>query len=149
MSEMLANQYFLSRNFDKALLHFEEVIKEEPDNECVQKKMIICYCEVGMVQTALQLFDHLIQKNIELIVDTDVISEDCPCPELVERMKWYEQVASTSYDFNCILGILNLYCNIDDSIFYFSRALELSPENQILQQILRRIKRHADERTKI
>jgi len=46
MSEMLGNQYFLARTFDKALVQFEEVIKKEPENEKVKKKLIICYCEV-------------------------------------------------------------------------------------------------------
>ena len=52
MSEMLGNQYFLARTFDKALMQFERVIDKEPENEKVKKKLIICYCEVGKVEKA-------------------------------------------------------------------------------------------------
>lgn len=38
MSEMLGNQYFLSRNFDKAVHHLEEALTTDPDNGKVQKK---------------------------------------------------------------------------------------------------------------
>ena len=33
MSEMLANQYFLARKFDKAIQHLESIISDEPKNE--------------------------------------------------------------------------------------------------------------------
>jgi hypothetical protein len=78
-----------------------------------------------------------------LIAETDLISEDCPCPELVKRMKWYEQVATTSFDYHCILGILNLYCTIEDSIFYFQKASELSPKNRQIPRLIGAIERYA------
>ncbi len=140
MSEMLGNQYFLARNFEKALHQFEKVAEIGHVNEKIRKKMIICYCEVGNVNAALALFDEVITENIDLIALTDVVSEDCPCPELLERMKWYEKVATNSFDFNCIMGMLNLYCNVDDSAKYFSRALELYPKDARISRISAKIK---------
>ena len=148
MSEMLGNQYFLSRNFDKALQQLEKVLHVEPDNEKVKKKMIICYCEVGDVPAALKLFNQVIHENIGLIADTDLVSEDCPCPELLERMKWYEKVANSSFDYHCIMGILNLYCNIQDSISYLSKAASLRPEHSLLKSIIKKIDDYARKRAK-
>jgi pentatricopeptide repeat protein len=135
MSEMLANQYFLARKFDKAIQHLEAVLNEDTANERARKKLIICYCETGHVRSALELFDTVIKNNIKLIVDTDIVQEDCPCPELLERMKWYEEVAINSFDFHCIMGMLNLYCDINDSLKSFSQALKINPENKLVQDI--------------
>lgn len=139
MSEMLGNQYFLARNFDKALYQLEMVLKKEPDNEKVKKKLIICYCEVGKVNQALNLFYSVIQTNIDLIVKTDLIDEDCPCPNIIKRLKWYEQVVDNSFDFNCIIGMLNLYCDIEESKLYFSKALQSDPKNKLLKSIIKTI----------
>ena len=139
MSEMLGNQYFLSRNFDKAVHHLEDALAIEPDNGKVKKKLVICYCETGHVQSALELFDKITSTNIELIAETDIVQEDCPCPEILERMRWYEQVAANSLDFHCIMGMLNLYCNIDDSLAAFGRALEINPENDLIKKLVTRI----------
>ena len=139
MSEMLGNQYFLSRNFDKAVHHLEEALEADPDNEKVQKKLVICYCETGHVQSALELFDKITSQHIELIAETDIISEDCPCPEIVERMRWYEQVAANSFDFHTIMGMLNLYCNVADSLAAFKRAMAINPESALIQTLYQRI----------
>jgi tetratricopeptide (TPR) repeat protein len=140
MSEMLGNQYFLSRQFDKARQHFAEVLAKEPDNERVQKKQVICYCETGHVKDALILFDRITEENIALIADTDVVNEDCPCPEIVERMRWYEHVAANSFDFHCIMGMLNLYCNLNDSLTSFAKALKINPDHEQIRKIHERIK---------
>ena len=135
MSEMLGNQYFLARTFAKALTQFEQVIEKEPDNEKVKKKLIICYCEVGKVDKALNLFKSVIQTNIDLIAKTDIVDEDCPCPDLIKRLKWYEQITNSSFDFNCIVGILNLYCDVEDSCLYFSKALQQQPADELIKSI--------------
>lgn len=140
MSEMLGNQYFMSRQFDKALHHLERVLEGEPENERVKKKLIICYCETGHVRAALRLFEQVITNNIRLIIDTDLVSEDCPCPDILERMNWYRKVAVNSADFHSILGMLNLYCNISESINSFQTAFDLRPEDELLHRIFTKIK---------
>jgi pentatricopeptide repeat protein len=110
----------------------------------VQKKLVICYCETGHVQDALNIFENIIANNIELIALTDIVSEDCPCPEIVERMKWYEQVAANSFDYHLILGMLNLYCSIKDSLSSFSRAMKINPGDQRIRNIYKQIKKYAE-----
>lgn len=143
MSEMLGNQYFLARTFDKALIQFEHVIDVEPENEKVKKKLIICYCEVGKVEKALNLFKSVIETNIVLITETDIVDEDCPCPDIIKRLKWYEQVTENSFDFNCVVGILNLYCNIEESYSYFTKAIEYKPKHKLLQSVIDIISSHS------
>lgn len=107
--------------------------------ERFKKRLVICYCETGHVKSALELFDKITRNNIELIAETNVVQEDCPCPEILERMRWYEQVAANSFDFHSIMGMLNLYCNIDDSLAAFGRALDLNPENELIKKLINRI----------
>ena len=140
MSEMLGNQYFLARNFEKALQQYEAVLDNAPVDEIIRKKLIICYCEVGNVDAAVALFDQVIHTNIDIIALTDVVSEDCPCPELLERMKWYEKVAANSFDFYCIVGMLSLYCDLNNSLKYFSTAQKLRPYDQRISRILKTIR---------
>ena len=140
MSEMLGNQYFLVRNFEKALQQYEKAAEEGHVNEKIRKKMIICYCEVGNVDAALSLFEQVVTENIDLIIQTDIVTEDCPCPELLERMKWYEKIATNSFDFNCLIGMLNLYCDIDESLKYFLKSQDLQPADLRVSRILKLIR---------
>ena len=139
MSEMLGNQYFMARKYEKALNQFEKVIESGVFDEKIRKKLIICYCEVGNVNAALKLFEAVIRADIEIIARTDVVSEDCPCPELLDRMKWYEKVAVSSFDYNCILGVLSLYCDVSESLRFFSNAQALRPDDSRVNRLLEAI----------
>src|SRR3990172_10555712 len=136
MSEMLANQYFLIRKYNLAAKELEQSISLSDDNKLITKKLIICYTQINKPKEALSLFLKIIISDIDFIMKTDLNSEDCPCFELLDRIKAdyvrYEDEFTKSF----VLGILYLYCNIKESVVYFENANKIEPSNKIINNII-------------
>jgi pentatricopeptide repeat protein len=127
MSEMLGNQYFMARNYSAAQQQLEEVILKDPLNKSAKKKLIVCYTQTGKVKEAIQFFNDLISEDIVFVINTNPIDDDCPCPELVEKIEGQKLANSDSADYHLILGIIWLFCDINKSIGYFIKAKEIAP----------------------
>ncbi len=127
MSEMLGNQYFMARNYPAAQRELEEVILKDPLNRSAKKKLVVCYTQTEKVKEAIQFFNELISEDIEFVVKSHPIEDDCPCPELVEKIEMQKLADSDSVNYNLILGIIWVYCDIRRSIDYFFRARDLAP----------------------
>lgn len=128
MSEMLGNQYFLARDYARAASELYMALKLDVQNKAIRKKLIICYTQIGEIGKALDLFISLIKEDVDCVINTDPISDDCPCPELVFDMEQKLENNKKSIDFLLILGMLWLYCNVEKSIYYFNRVLKIEPD---------------------
>ncbi len=131
MSEMLGNQYFMARKFAASVPEFEEALAKTSDNKMIRKKLIICYTQVGQIQRAFQLFHSLIKEDVDFIANTDVIADDCPCPELVEKFS-RAQVSDSDLENELKLGILWLYCDSNNSLEHFLKAQSSDPNDELL-----------------
>lgn len=132
MSEMLGNQYFLSRNFSKAKEAYEKVLQAEPQNEYVKKRLIICYTQTGEILKAFDLFYDIVKKDIEIITSTDIVADDCPCPELISKYGNVKPNGECSRDAKLMLGMLWLYCNTQTSFeFFYTLASEEKSDSRI------------------
>lgn len=136
MNEMLGNQYFMARNYLGAANVFQEVLKEDPKNINARKKLIIAFTQIGKYSQAVDLFTKFISENIDKILETDPIKDDCPCPELVHNLEHLTHHGSESFTTYETLGILWLYCDINKSITYFKKALSLKPKDENVNAIL-------------
>ena len=136
MSEMLANSYFISRNFAKALPLFEEELQAGKASEKVKKKLIICYLAVGRVDDAFRLFYELVSKDPDIIINTDPYWDDCPCPEMVHDFESSQEASSGSLRVSLILGMLYLFCDVVKSVQYFKEAAEFDPTNLKISSLL-------------
>jgi tetratricopeptide (TPR) repeat protein len=138
MNEMLGNQYFLTRRFKDATFNFEIALSQNPLNNDVKKKLIVCYIQQNKTKLALQLFTELISKNIEVILSSDPIKDDCPCKNLIC------EIENTDLNLNStekceMLGMLCLYCDIVKSRQYFNKLISINPESYHYQAIVKRI----------
>jgi len=136
MNEMLGNQYFMARNYIAAASVFQEVLKEDPSNINARKKLIIAFTQIGKYTKAVDLFSSFITQNIDNIIETDPIKDDCPCPELVHNLEHLTQHGDESFTTYEVLGILWLYCDINKSIECFKKALEIKPKDEKVNAIL-------------
>lgn len=136
MHEMLGNQYFMARNYLGAATVFQNVIEEDPKNINARKKLIISYTQIGKFTKAVNLFSNFISENVDRIIETDPIKDDCPCPELVHNLEHINNGRLESFTTYETLGILWLYCDLNKSIEYFEKAIELKPEDQQANAIL-------------
>jgi tetratricopeptide (TPR) repeat protein len=148
MNEMLGNQYFMARNYLGAANAFQEVLKEDPSNIIARKKLIIAFTQIGKYTQAVDLFTKFISENIDRILETDPIKDDCPCPELVHNLEHLSTHGSESFTTYETLGILWLYCDINKSIEYFKKALALKPKDDNVNGILILLNKKLSENTK-
>ena len=145
MHEMLGNQYFMARNYLGAATVFQNVLKDDPNNVNVRKKLIIAFTQIGKFTQAVDLFSNFISENIDNIIETDPIKDDCPCPELVHNLEQLTQQGNESFTTYQTLGILWLYCDITKSVKYFEKALELKPKDERANAILLLVKKKLEE----
>ncbi|MFN3871848.1 MAG: tetratricopeptide repeat protein [Ignavibacterium sp.] len=140
MSEMLGNQYFLTRNFSKAKEAYEKVLESEPNNDYLKKRLIICYTQTGEIKKAFEFFYEIVKKDIELITKTDIVADDCPCPELISRYGNIKPNDECSYDSKLMLGILWLYCNTEKSFEFFENLANEETSGSKIKEIRNLIK---------
>lgn len=136
MSEMLGNQYFMARNYFAAQKEFEEVLLKYPENRSAKKKLVVCYTQTGRLKESFAYFSELVKSDIEFIVKSDPIKDDCPCPELIEKLEPKQKSVIDSLEYNLIMGIIWLFCDVHHSIDYFSKAKELDPDNREIESVL-------------
>ena len=118
MNEMLANQYFITRQYEMATQKLEEALAVNPTSKSIKKKIVICYIQINQIYEAFRIFSTLVEEDIFVIINTDIVADYCPCPDLIFE---YENELKISDNFvQClILGMLWLYCDLDKSIEYF------------------------------
>lgn len=145
MNEMLGNQYFMARNYLGAANAFQTVLQDEPKNINATKKLIISLTQIGKFSKAFDLFADFISENIDYIVNTDPAKDDCPCAELVNNLENKGKYGSESLTILETLGILWLYCDIHNSIEYFEKAIQLTPNDVKLNSVLLILKKKLHE----
>jgi len=142
MSEMLGNQYFMARNYSAAEAEFEECLDKYPLEKSIRKKLIICYTQSNKLERALDMFLKLIKEDINFIVKTDFVEDDCPCPELINKIEDSNNYEPGTRNYYLMLGIIWLYCNIEKSLENFQKALKIDESDSSLNSIIFLIKEH-------
>jgi tetratricopeptide (TPR) repeat protein len=137
MSEMLANHYFLSRNYQSALCEYENVLHKNSDNLLVKKRLIICYIQNGLLSNALNLFIDLLRRDSNIFVKSNGYRDYCPCRDLIFEFENKQTSGIDNYEVNLSLGILWFYCNANNSIEYFIQAEKLNPNQKKLNHVIR------------
>lgn len=140
MSEMLGNQYFLARKFCEALNELEEAYLKDPRNKSIKKKLIICYIKTNQIDRAFSHFLELCKDDINFIINTDPIIDDCPCPDIIFELE--NAINSEDPDKkNLSLGMLWLFCDVTISLKYFS-LLHKNKEVGFLLNKLHELQKH-------
>ena len=135
-SEMLGNKYFLARNYKGAAENFQHTLQTDPINKAIRKKLIICYTQIGQIKKAFDSFYKLVKEDINFVIETDLVAEDCPCPELIAKYGTVLPYESGSSDLKLMLAMLWLYCNVTRSIEFFKQVLlENTGDSRIIEVV--------------
>ncbi|HET54069.1 MAG TPA: tetratricopeptide repeat protein [Ignavibacteria bacterium] len=135
MSEMLGNQYFIARRYADALNELEKAVQKNPSLKSARKKLIICYLQTSQLNNAVNEFYKLVDEDVELILNTDPIRDDCPCPDIIHKMD--QEITGYHNDDEIIkLGILWLYCEIEKSLKYFEKVSPQSEYYNLVDRII-------------
>lgn len=145
MSEMLGNQYFLSRNYLKAKEAYEKVLEFYPENDFIKKRLIICYTQTGEINKAFDLFYEIVKKDIEVITKTDIVGDDCPCPELISKYGNIKPAGECSHDSKLMLGILWLFCNTNKSYEFFDNLANEEGSNYKINEVRNLLKERINQ----
>ena len=140
-SEMLGNKYFLARKYKNAAENFQHTLQTNPINKSVRKKLIICYTQIGQIQRALENFYTLVKEDVNFIMETDIVADDCPCPELIEKYGSVLPYEKDSIDMKLMLAMLWLYCDAKKSLEFFKRILIEKQGDPRVQEIASFIER--------
>lgn len=135
-SEMLGNKYFLARKYKNAAENFQYTLQTDPINKSVRKKLIICYTQIGQINKAFENFYILAKNDISFIIDTDIVADDCPCPELIDKYGSVFPYEKDSFDLKLMLAILWLYCDAKKSLEFFKRILIEKPGDSRIREIV-------------
>jgi len=141
MSEMLGNQYFMTRNYKEAVKELEPVYLKEPSNKHVKRKLIISYTQIGKIKQALELFISLVKEDVGFIINADPIIDDCPCPEIIEQLTNGIN-ESESLDINIYKGILWQDCDPKTSIKFLEKAVHDFPKKKEIKETIKIIKKY-------
>jgi tetratricopeptide (TPR) repeat protein len=136
MSEMLGNQYFIARNYPGAAQELEKALLNDQKSKPIKRKLIICFNEIGQIEKALQVFLSLVKQDAEFIINTDPVADDCPCPELVYIAENQSSNFVESFDYAARMGMLWLYCDVQKSLNYFDKAINMKPNDSGIKSVL-------------
>lgn len=110
---MLANQRFLAKHFDEALILYSELINEGLTTPQVIRRRLVCEIVSGSIEKAVkEALEILRNRPSELL--NFIPSDDCPCQDLIQFITRNE--VSEVGKLRCLL--LSLYgCknNIDQT----------------------------------
>ncbi len=135
LSEMLGNQYFMARNYAAAAVQLQGALEKHPTSKAIRRRLIVCHTQTGMIQKAFSLFRSLVKEDVDFIINTDPVDDDCPCQELVREGECLSPTAETSVDFYIKMGMLWLFCDLQRAVECFARAAAASPGDQAVLEI--------------
>lgn len=142
MSEMLANHYFMIRNFNTAIELYERVVEIIGRTKSVQKKMIICYIKTNQIQKAKQEFCDLVEKDVAFITQTNFKNNDCPCSDIIKEIEaGFINLSLKERDL--ALGMIWLYCDKNNSIEFLEKHLLQNPNDFPIAKALHIIKEYS------
>lgn len=148
MSEMLANQYFMVRKYSLAKEEYENLFLKGKGDDNIIKKLIVCYVVSSELDKATALFYDLIKRNPQIIIDTKLNDEDCPCPEIIPNIQIGRIKFNSEDEKNLALGILSLYCDINESIKYFS-IISAPYKSETINGVIKRLEEFNSENNSI
>lgn len=145
MSEMLANHYFMIRDFEKAADAYETAVSKCGMSSAIRKKMIICYIKTHQMKKALFEFFELVESDIHFLINTDLNSDDCPCPDIISEIERDEINFKDEYERMVALGMLWLYCDIKQSKIHFTKAWKIKQNDERIFQMIQLLNSKKDE----
>ncbi len=128
---------------------YKDALNNDPLSKPIRKKLIICYSQIGEIQKALSIFYNLILEDIDCIINTDPVGDDCPCPELVIHYGAVLPYEENSTDLKIMLGMLWLYCDVNKSLSFFKSAAKMKPEDKRIKPVCSIIGNRISQKNKL
>jgi len=120
-----------------AAKELDEALEKNPQSKAIRKKLIVCHVQEGNSDRSLQILLSLVREDdIDCIVKTDPLLDDCPCPELVYDFEERFKNFADSKEYLIRLAILWLYCDIEKSYTHFKEYQKVAPKDETINEII-------------
>ncbi len=140
MDRMLGNQYFMARNYAKAIVSLERAMRQYPDDLSISRKLIISYIANHNLHAAIDKLKVFSNKFSDLVFIDGLADANCPCPKLLDEWKNEPPKSVTQADYYIALGILELFCGNQNGCLYFEKAKDISPDQELINELLSELK---------
>ena len=87
MSEMLANQYFISERYFEALDEYSKLSEEMKNDPLIKNKMIVCATLNKNFELAMVLLKELIRSNLYRSDDKGIELKECPGCDAINKLE--------------------------------------------------------------
>jgi len=121
MSEMQANQYFISGRYSEALSEYEKlpIIKH---NKNILGKMIISAALNNNFISALDLLSEMARKKEKQQSESTIDDFECPCEDLVYKLERDSiKENELTEEIKMKIAILSFFINREKSMEYFNQ----------------------------
>ena len=127
MSEMLANQYFISGRYSEALSEYSKLPATKQNDVVVKEKMIISATLVENFALALSLLDEIVTNYSKFLDEINIDADACFCPEIVKKLEMQKVQKKRDTEVkNMKIAILMFFQNQNKAMKYFEKLKDSS-----------------------
>lgn len=131
----MGNYYFMTSRLQTACNEFERALLENPLNNDIRKKLVICYLSNGEIAKSLKLFITLIRQDASIIIKAKN-DMNCPCIEIINKFESEAPAGLDEIMYNKALGMLWLYRDKTRSVQFFEKVKSLNRNDSEVKEIL-------------
>ena len=144
MSEMLANQYFISGRYSEALSEYAKLTSTTENDVVVKEKMIMSAALTENFELALNLLLMLINEKVKILSINTINNSVCPCTDIVNKLENGEKANNTSImETEMKIAILSFFTDRNKSVKYFTKLKE-SEYADIVNSFLKHYKNNSN-----
>ncbi len=122
MSEMLANQFFISGRYFEALEEYSKLPEDKLKDPLIMKKMIICAALNKNFKKALELLENMPNDATASRENLRILKDECLCEQLLKDLE--TRTGENQYEENVIkmqIAILSYFTDKEKSLQYFNK----------------------------
>lgn len=146
MSEMLGNHHLLVRNFKEAQIEYEKALLNNPSNDLIKKKLIICYVLLGKPEKSLELFITLLSTRKEIFDIPDPLLDERLCLDIIGEYENGLREVLDAEEYHIGRGILWFFCDLRVSMEHFRKAARLDFANHKMRRVLHLLQKYRRHR---
>ncbi len=145
MKRMLANQYYMARDFRRAIPLLKKALERYPGDLSLLSKLVISYVAEQKLKKALPHLRILLSRLPPGYFSSISVDENCPCPDLIERWRQDPPANLSREELYVSLAILELFCGGKNVVNYLRAAKAVAQDWDIVDDLLNYVEPQAME----
>lgn len=131
------DEAFQQQNYAEALKYYLEAAKEQPDNQALKEKIVLCFFREGESfyekRQTVKAFEARVKSGLEYLPEN-------PSPELLQATSEIHLKLAVAYKNTKGDNPFQQKKNFETALAYLEKALEFNPNNTEAIQVMRQFK---------